>query len=71
MGMHVDDAGREREPAGIDGLGPLVLDLADGGDLAVLDREIGAAWLVAQAVDDGGSANDEIGQDYLRRLSAP
>ena len=64
--VHVDDAGREHEPVGVDRLGALVLDLADAGDAAVLDREVGALGLVAQAVDDGGAADDEIDHRYLR-----
>ena len=71
MGVHVDDAGREREAAGVDRFDALLLDLADGGDTAVLDRKIGAPRFVAQAIDDGGTANDEIGHDYLPALSAP
>jgi len=69
--VDVDDAGRQHEAVGIDRLRAPVLDLADRLDAAVLDREIGTARFMAQAVDDGGTANDEIGQDYLRRLSAP
>ena len=56
MRVHVDDAGRQREAAGVDRLGALVLDVADRGDAAVLDREVGTPGLVAQAVDDGGAA---------------
>ena len=52
--------GDEREAAGVDRLGALVLDLADGGDAAVLDREIGAPGFVAETIDDGGAADDEI-----------
>ncbi len=71
MGVHVDDAGREHEPIGVDRLGALVLDLADSGDAAVLDREIGAPGLVAQPVDESGAADDEVDHHFLRPLSAP
>jgi hypothetical protein len=60
MGVHVYDAGRQREAAGIDRPGAGVFDLADRGDASVLDRDIGAARIVAQPVDDGGASNDQI-----------
>ena len=60
MRVHVDDAGREHEAVGIDRLGALVRDGADPDDAAVLDGKVGAPGFVAEAVDDGGTADDEI-----------
>jgi hypothetical protein len=44
--MDVDDARHQREAAGIDDFGVLLIDLANRGDAAALDRDIGAdrAW---------------------------
>ena len=51
---------------------PLSLTVADGDDPAVLDRDVGALGVVAQAVDDGGAADDEIDHQSLRPFfSAP
>ena len=70
--VHVDDAGREHQPVGVDGLVALVADRTDGDDPAVLDRDVGALGIVAQAVDDGGAADDEIDHQSLRPFfSAP
>ena len=71
MRVHVDDAGREDEPVGVDRLGAFVLDLADAGDTAVLDRKVGTLRLMAEAVDDRGAADDEIDHHCLRPFSAP
>ena len=64
--------GESDEAVGVDRLGALVLDLADAGDAAVLDREVGALRFMAQAVDDRGAADDEIDHHCLRPFcSAP
>ena len=71
MGVHIDDAGGEGEPAGVDRLGAPVLHVADGNDLALLDRDVGAPGFMSQTVDDGRAANDQVDHYCLRRARAP
>ena len=51
MGVDVDEARRHREPLGVDLLAAGAGDAADGGDAAVLDRDIGLARIAAGAVE--------------------
>ena len=60
MGVDVDEARRDQLAARVDLLGALAVELADGGDLAVLDRDIGLDQRAAPAVGDGTIADDEI-----------
>jgi hypothetical protein len=46
MRVQVDDARHQREPAGIDDLGRVLADLADRGDAAIVDRNVGADRVV-------------------------
>jgi hypothetical protein len=55
--VHVDDAGRQRQPTGVDRLRAITLDLADRFDAAVLDRDIRTARCIAEAVDDRCTAD--------------
>jgi hypothetical protein len=41
MRVQVDDARYQREPAGIEDLGRVLADLADRGDAAIVDRNVG------------------------------
>jgi hypothetical protein len=40
MRVQVDDARRQREPAGVDDPGRVLADLADRDDAAILDRPV-------------------------------
>ena len=44
----------------IDLIGAGAGDCADGGDLAVLDRDVGDEGRAAVAVHDGSAANDDV-----------
>ena len=64
--------GESTSPSASIGLVALVAHRTDGDDPAVLDRDVGAPGIVAQAVDDGGAADDEIDHQSLRPFfSAP
>ncbi len=67
--MQVDDPGRQGEAVGIDGLTGALQDvareLADRGDPPVLDRDVGAAWRVAQPVDHGRAADHQLVHGFL------
>src|SRR5690348_8871056 len=60
MRVQVDDARHQREPAGIDDLGRVLADLADRGDAAILDRNVGADRVVPKPVHQGGPADQEV-----------
>ncbi len=61
MGMAVDEAGRDHVPLGIEGLrGALALEIADRGDQAVADAEVGAIPGQARAVHHRAAANDQV-----------
>ena len=68
MRVQVDDAGHQREAAGIDHLGGVLAEIADRGDAAVLDRDIGADRVVPEPVDHRGAADHQI---IHRRLLRP
>ena len=58
--MDVDEAGRHDLPACVQRLGCASRDFADGGDAAVIDRDIRPDWRFAGAVHDDAPADQEI-----------
>src|SRR5690242_17602284 len=60
MRVRIDETRRHHQAVGIDGAFGAVLDLADLGDLAVRDRDIGPVALRAAAIDHGAVLDDEI-----------
>ena len=60
MGVRIDEARRHDQPVGVDGALGAFRHLADFGDLAVGDRDIGLVALGARAVDHGAVLDDEI-----------
>ena len=61
VGVDVDEAGGEDAVFGVDGLvGCLGGKVADGGDAARFDAEVGAEPGVSGAVDDAGIADEQI-----------
>ena len=61
MGVQVDKAGRDDQPAGVDHLGPLVgLDPPDAGDPSVFDPDIAAKARRPGAVNDHSVFNHQI-----------
>jgi hypothetical protein len=60
MGVDVDDAGHQREPAGVDDLVGTAADLADGGDPRIADRDVGAARVAPEPVDNRGTTDEQI-----------
>src|SRR5271166_2801474 len=50
----------QREPAGIDHLGRVLADLADRGDAAILDRNVGTDRVVPEPIHHGGAADHEV-----------
>jgi plasmid stabilization system protein ParE len=60
MGVDVDDPRHQREAAGVDRLSRLGCDVANRGDAALFDRDIGADWIMAQPVDHRRAADQQI-----------
>ena len=60
MGMNVDEARCDGQAGGVDFLGASAGDFSDGGDLAILDGDIGDVGGAAIAVHHGSAANDDI-----------
>ena len=60
VGVDVDEARRDQQALGVDLLGALARHLADRGDLAVLDRDVGLARAAARAVGHRAAADDQI-----------
>ena len=60
MGVQVDDAGGEDEPARVDLALALLAQVSDGADVPVTHRDVGPDRFVAETVDDGGSADDQV-----------
>ena len=58
MGMMVDESRRNREAAGIDSFGRSLFDLADFGNLAVLNPDIGNIRRQARPIDHAPTANN-------------
>ena len=70
MGVEVDDARCEDKSFRVDLALSLVADVADGADAPVADRDVGPGGIVAEAVDDGGSADDELIHGGFSRRTA-
>src|SRR6516165_11735836 len=68
MRVQVDDARHQHEPVSIDDLGRVFADLADRGDAAILDRNVGADRVVPKPVDHGGTADHEVMHPLLLAL---
>ena len=65
MGVDVDDAGHQREAAGVDDLvgAPSKVrlgDLADRGNPRITDRDVGAARLPSKPVDNRRTPDQQI-----------
>ena len=60
VGVDVDEARRDQLAPGVDLFLALGRNLADLGDAAVLDRDIGLEELAAVAVCNGAAANHEV-----------
>ena len=58
--VDVDESGRDQETLGVDLLAAEIVDLADGGDDAVVDGDICQSGSGAGAVDDLSVADNEI-----------
>jgi hypothetical protein len=65
MGVQVDDAGHQREPAGIDDVGCGIAELANRGDASVADRNVSADRVVPEPIDHGSAADHEVMHRYL------
>ncbi len=72
MGVAVDEAGRHHMALGVDYLiRGLAVKLADGGDSAVADGDIGAVTRRAGAVDHGAALDDEIVSHLFPPIGCP
>ncbi len=60
VGVDVDEAGGDQLPVGVDDLGGLALDGADGHDLAVLHRHVAPSGVGTGAVDDRPVPDDQV-----------
>lgn len=62
MGVTVDEPGDDNASGGVDDLVRLVLDMADGGDLPVLDEDIPSDDLPLPVLSDYEASLDENAQ---------
>ena len=60
MGVEVDEPRREGEAVRVDLALARAVRLSDGADASVADRDVRPDRFVAETVDDGRSANDEL-----------
>ena len=60
MGVDVDHAGRQHQAGCVHRLARRPETVADGGDAAVLHREVGLAQGVAEPIGDIGIPDDQI-----------
>lgn len=60
MRMRIDEAWRHHEAVRVDGAFAALAHLADFGDLAARDRDVGLVARLARAVDDEAVPDDEI-----------
>ena len=58
--MYVDDAGHQGEAAGVDHLGGTAADLADRGNPRIIYRDVGAARVPPEPVDNRGTTDQQI-----------
>ena len=59
LGVDIDEAGRHQMSGGVDLLATAAGELADCGDAAVFDRDIGVKWICAAAVENSAIPDDE------------
>ena len=64
----VDEAGADGEAGGVDGLGRLLADVADGDDAAVADADVGSDPGGAGAVDHGAALDDHVEHGAVLRI---
>ena len=62
-----DDSRREGESAGVDLALRFFANVADRADASVADRDVGPHGVVAETVDDGRTADDELIHCWLSR----
>ncbi len=67
MGVHVDEAGRDHQSAGVQFQFPRAVDFADGRDVTLLHRHIGKERGIARPVDHASPAKNQI--EGFRRAS--
>ena len=60
VGVHVDEAGRDREAGGVELLATGLVDGADRGDAAVVDGDVGRRRATTPAVDHGSVPDHQI-----------
>ncbi len=60
MGVHIDETGGDKQAFGVNFLGAAPIDLANGGNAAILDRDIAFEPGAAAPVDNVALADDEI-----------
>jgi hypothetical protein len=61
LSEHIDEAGRDGKTGGIDSLfGSRGIQMADGGDMAVANRNVGGVPRGACAVDDVAVADEDV-----------
>src|SRR5256885_8871771 len=60
MRVHVDPAGRDQKPVGVDIAPGRALLAADRDDLAVRNRNIAAECGFSAAIDDAAAANNDV-----------
>jgi hypothetical protein len=59
--VHIDDAGRDQEPIGIDGSTcPLRRHVANGADEPVIDCHVGGARWSPRPIDHGATTDNEV-----------
>ena len=60
VGVDVHEARCDQLPLGVDLLGAVTRNLADGGDAIALDADIGLDGRASGAVNDGSAAYDQV-----------
>ena len=61
VGVHVDEAGTDEQPVGVDHPGRgLARETSDRRDTAAGDADVGAEPRVAGSVDDAAAANQQV-----------
>ena len=74
MRVHVDPAGRDQKPIGVDVAPRRSLLAADPNDPAARNRNVAGEGRLSAAIDNGATANDDIVHAGLRvrgRYNAP
>ena len=66
--MQIDEPGGEGEAVRVDLALSAVTDLSDGADAPVPDRDVRPGRFVAETIDDGRAANDELIHEVPSRV---